>query len=320
MSTTTSITTTYSGEFAGQYISAALTSGKTLNDGAITIKPNVKFKEVLKTLSTDDVVKDATCDFDPTSTLTLGESILEPKELQVNLQLCKADFRSDWEAIQMGYSAYDKLPDNLADYILGYVAGKIAESVENNIWSGDDSAASGNNLFEGFEQRLSSSALSGVGSSTISSSNVVTFLGKVVDNIPSAVYGKDDVTIYIPNNVYQSYVRALGGFSSSVSSGAFSAPTDGVDSQSSLWFNFQRNLTFEGLKVQRCAGMSSNRAIVAQKSNLFFGTGLLSDHNEVKLLDMADLDGSQNVRVIARFTAGTQVGISDDAKHFTATT
>ncbi len=49
MSTTTSITTTYSGEFAGQYISAALTSGKTLNDGAITIKPNVKFKEVLKT-------------------------------------------------------------------------------------------------------------------------------------------------------------------------------------------------------------------------------------------------------------------------------
>ena len=172
-------------------------------------------------------------------------------------------------------------------------------------------------MFEGFEQRLSSSALSGVGSTTISASNVVTFLGKVVDNIPSAVYGKDDVTIYVPNNVYQSYVRALGGFSSSVSSGAFSAPTDGVDSQSSLWFNFQRGLTFEGMKIQRCPGMSSNRAIVGQASNLYFGTGLLSDHNEVKLLDMADLDGSQNVRVIARFTAGTQVGIAADAKHFT---
>ena len=311
MATTTSITTTYSGEKAAGYISAALTSGKTLNDGSITIKPNVKYKEVLKTLSTDDVVKDATCDFDPTSTLTLGEQILEPKELQVNLALCKADFRSDWEAVQMGFSAFDKLPGSLAEYILAYVAGKIAESVENNIWNGDDSAASGNNLFEGFEQRLSSSALSGVGSTTISASNVVTFLGKVVDNIPSAVYGKDDVTIYVPNNVYQSYVRSLGGFSSS------SAPTDGVDSQSSLWFNFQRGLTFEGMKIQRCPGMSSNRAIVGQASNLYFGTGLLSDHNEVKLLDMADLDGSQNVRVIARFTAGTQVGIAADAKHFT---
>ena len=320
MATTTSITTTYSGEKAAGYISAALTSGKTLNDGSITIKPNVKYKEVLKSLSTDDVVKDATCDFDPTSTLTLGESILEPKELQVNLALCKADFRSDWEAVQMGFSAFDKLPGSLADYILAYVAGKIAESVENNIWNGDDSAASGNNLFEGFEQRLSSSSLSGVGSSTISASNVVTFLGKVVDNIPSAVYGKDDVTIYVPNNVYQSYVRALGGFSSAVSSGVSPATTDGIDGQGSLWFNFQKGLAFEGMKIQRCPGMSSNRAIVGQASNLYFGTGLLSDHNEVKLLDMADLDRSQNVRVIARFTAGTQAGISADAKHFTATT
>ena len=45
---------------------------------------------------------------------------------------------------------------------------------------------------------------------------------------------------------------------------------------------------------------------------LFFGTGLLSDHQEVKVLDMADLDGSQNVRVIMRFTAGVQYGVSED--------
>ena len=52
--------------------------------------------------------------------------------------------------------------------------------------------------------------------------------------------------------------------------------------------------------------------VAAQKSNLFFGTGLLADHNEVKLIDMADLDGSQNVRVVMRFTAGVQYGIGSD--------
>ena len=52
--------------------------------------------------------------------------------------------------------------------------------------------------------------------------------------------------------------------------------------------------------------------MAAQKSNLYFGTGLLSDHNEVKLLDMGDLDGSQNVRVVMRFTAGVQIGIAPD--------
>ena len=52
--------------------------------------------------------------------------------------------------------------------------------------------------------------------------------------------------------------------------------------------------------------------MAAQKSNMFFGTGLLSDSNEVKLLDMANLDGSQNVRLVMRFTAGVQMGITSD--------
>jgi len=46
--------------------------------------------------------------------------------------------------------------------------------------------------------------------------------------------------------------------------------------------------------------------------NLYFGTGLLSDHQEVKVLDMADLDGSQNCRVIMRFSAGVQYAFAAD--------
>ena len=312
MATTTSITTTYAGEFAGEYISAALTSGKTLNDGAITIKPNVKFKEVLKTLSLTDSIVDATCDFDPTSTVTLDERVLQPKELQVNLQLCKSDFRSDWEAISMGYSAHDNLPPKFSDYIIGHVAGKVAETVENTIWQGDDSAGSGFNLFEGFENHLTSSGIN-IGSTTVTSGNVIDFLGGMVDAIPTAVYGKEDLTIYTPNNVYQAYVRALGGFATNVGAA-------GLDNKGTTFYGMNEGLSFDGIKLQRCPGMSSNRAIAAQASNLYFGTGLLADHNEVKLIDMADIDGSQNVRLVMRFTAGTQVGVLADAKHFTATT
>ena len=57
--------------------------------------------------------------------------------------------------------------------------------------------------------------------------------------------------------------------------------------------------------------------VAAQKSNLFFGTGLLSDHNEVKVIDMADVDGSQNVRVVMRFTAGIQHGIGSEIVLYT---
>ena len=48
MATTTSLTTTYAGEFAGKYIGAALLSGNTLAQEGVTVKTNIKYKEVVK--------------------------------------------------------------------------------------------------------------------------------------------------------------------------------------------------------------------------------------------------------------------------------
>ena len=42
------ITSTYAGEFAGQYIAAALLSANTLDKKLVTIMPNVKYKEVIQ--------------------------------------------------------------------------------------------------------------------------------------------------------------------------------------------------------------------------------------------------------------------------------
>ena len=309
MATTTSITTTYAGEFAGQYISAALLSGDTIAKGGITVKPNVKYKEVLKKVALDGIVKDQTCDFTDTSTLTLTEAILQPEFLQVNLELCKSDFESDWEAIQMGYSAFDSLPSNFVDYFIGYNAAKVAEWIEQKLWTG---ATANAGEFNGFQTLLAAdTTVIDVTAATagISASNVLTEMGKVLDAAPNAVYGKDDLMLYVPTNVYKAYVRALGGFAAS-GQGA-----NGVDNRGTLWFNGQ-DLFFDGVRVFHATGMGSNKMVLAQKSNLYFGTGLLSDHNEVKVLDMADLDGSKNVRFVMRFSAGVQVGFGADVVYY----
>jgi hypothetical protein len=307
MATTTSITTTYAGEFAGKYISAALLSGKTLADGSITIKPNVKFKEVVKKISTDAIVKDATCDFDPTSTLTLTERILQPEEFQVNLELCKKDFRSDWEAVQMGYSTFDQLPSSFADFLIGHVAAKVAEKTEQTIWGGVNATAG---EFDGLTVLMAADATvndaANGAETSYTSSNIISLLGNVVDSVPSAVYGKEDLTIYVPTVALQAYVRALGGF------GASGLGAAGVGAQGTQWYNQGNALSFEGIKVQHAPGMPADHIVAGESSNIYFGTGLLADHNEVKLLDMGDLDGSQNVRVIMRYTAGVQYGIGSD--------
>jgi len=308
MATTTSITTTYAGEFAGKYISAALLSADTIEGGGITIKPNVKYKEVMKTLSTDAIVKDATCDFSDTSTLTLAEKILQPEEFQVNLELCKSDFVSDWEAISMGYSAFDELPANFADYLIGHVAAKVAQKTEQTIWTGVTATAG---EFNGFATLLAADGdVVDVVGTTITAANVITEMGKVVDAIPSAVYGKDDLYLYVSQNVARAYVRALGGF------GASGLGANGVNNAGTTWFN-GGDLAFDGVKLFVASGLPTNDMIAAQKSNLFFGTSLLADWQEVKLLDMADLDGSKNVRVIMRMAAGCQIGIGADVVYYT---
>jgi len=305
MATTTSITTTYAGEFAGKYTSAALLSASTIDNGGIEVKPNVKYKEVIKKLSTNDLVKDASCDFTATSTITTVERILQPKELQINLQLCKSDFVNDWEAISMGYSAFDNLPPTFQDYLLGHVAAKAAEKNETNIWQGD---AGNTGEFDGFvtllEVDANLPAAQEVAGTTVTAANVVDELGKIVDAIPSALYGKEDLYIYVSQNIYRAYIRALGGF------GANGVGANGVNAQG----NNQAlgDLMFDGVKIFVANGLPSNTAIAAEKSNLFFGTGLLSDHQEVKVIDMADVDGSQNVRIVMRFTAGVQYAIVED--------
>lgn len=299
----TSITTTYAGEFAGKYISAALLSADTIEGGGITVKPNVKYKEVMKTLSTNALVKDAACDFADQSTVTLAERVLQPEEFQVNLELCKKDFHNDWEAVQMGYSAFDSLPPSFADFLIGHIAAKVAQKTEENIWQGVTANAG---EFDGFETLLAAdgTVIDVVGTS-VTAANVITEMGKVVDAIPTAVYGKEDLYIYASSNVARAYIRALGGF------GASGLGANGVNNEGTTWFN-GGDLAFDGVKLFVCSGLSDNTMIAAQKSNLFFGTGLLADHNEVKLIDMADLDGSQNVRVVMRFTAAVQYGIGAD--------
>lgn len=306
MATTTNVTTTYAGEFALPYIQAALLNPSTIRNGGVTVKPNVKFKQVLKKVAMSDLIKDGSCDFTPTGTITLTENILQPEEFQVNFTLCKQDFRDDWEAIAMGLSAHDNLPPNLADFIIAKTAAEVATANETIIWQGATGTAG---EYDGFTTRFAADAdVIDVVGTTVTAGNVITELGKVVDAIPAAIYGKEDLFIYVPQNVYRAYVRALGGF------GASGLGANGFEGRGNN--QILGDLAFDGVKLFLAEGLPSNEMVAAQSSNLFFGTSLMSDWNEVKVLDMADLDGSQNVRFVMRFTANVNYAYGSEVVYY----
>jgi len=317
MATGLNITTTYAGEFAGEYIGAALLSGSTLNQNLITIKPNVKDKEVIKVVDYTSAIADATCGFQDTGSVALTERILDPKELQVNLELCKTPFQSDWEAESMGFSAHDNMPPKFSDFFIARVSADVARAVETAVWSG--AGGIGSNDFKGFTTLFAEAEFTADGGVTIAPAvitpaNVITELGKVVDAINSALYGKEDMVIYISQNVQRAYVRALGGFGSFLNA----ENNSGVNTQGTMWYQNGGALSFDGVTLVVAQGLIDDRMIAGQKSNFFFGTGLLSDQNEVKIIDMADIDGSKNVRFVMRYTAGVQYGIASDIVYYGA--
>jgi hypothetical protein len=278
--------------------------------------PNVKYKSVIQKLDVSGIVQDASCDFTTSGSVAISEQVLTPKELQVNLLLCKQEFVDSWEALQLGFSAFDEIPKNFNDFLISYVGGKVAEATEESIWQGNNAS---NGEFGGFQTAFSASIAAGgtgavlaaksgsiVISGSVTSANVLDKLNSVVNTIPDTVYGKPDVLLYVSTDVAKAYQQALAG-------GAIGA--NGWNNQMNVG---EKPFNFNGIEIVWCPGMASSKIVAAQKSNLFFGTGLLSDYNEVKVIDMANIDGSQNYRIVMRYTGGTQFGIGQDIVYYGA--
>ena len=317
---------TYAGEAASGYIAAALLSANTLDKKLVTIMPNVKFKSVIQRLSVSNLIQDASCDFTPASSASIAERILQPDEFQVNLQLCKQEFVDSWNALQLGFSAFDEIPRSFNDFLVSYVAGNVAQAVEESIWQG---VGTTNGQFDGFQSLLSASVAAGgatavlparttggssaIISGSITSDNVLSKLGSVVSTIPSAVYGKQDLVIYIGTKTAKAFQLATSGQLTQATNA-----NGGANGYQNQFVIGEKPYNFNGIDLVLCPGMGDDKIVAAQKSNLFFGTGLLSDHNEVRVLDMANLDGSQNYRVIMRYTAGVQFGVGQDIVYYGA--
>jgi hypothetical protein len=281
--------------------------------------PNVKYKSVIQKLDVAGIIQDASCDFVTSGSVAISEQVLTPKELQVNLLLCKQEFVASWEAMQLGFSAFDEIPKNFNDFLISYVGGKVAEATETAIWQGVNST---NGQFGGFTPALSASiAAGGAGavlparttggssaiiSGSVTSTNVISKLDSIVSTIPATVYGKEDLLIYASTNVAKAYQQSQAGGS---------AGANGWNNQYNVG---EKPYNFNGIEIVLVPGMPDNSIVAAQKSNLFFGTGLLSDYNEVKVIDMANIDGSQNYRIVMRYTAGTQFGIGSDIVYYGA--
>jgi hypothetical protein len=295
-------TSNFSGKAAGFYISAALKEAKSL--GYLTMIENIKFKSNIQKQALSGVLADATCNFTGAGTLALTEAVLEPKNLQVNLDLCKSTLLDSWEALQMRAGAGAPPPASFDDYVISYMAGVIADGTEGGIWTG---TAAGAGSFQGFvgtggyllaaqDATVVQVDNDGGAATAYTAANIIANLQDLTAAIPAAVYVKEDLHIYMSPKTFRLYISAVS--------------TLGYINAYSM--NKDYDAVFEGVKIAVCPGMKDDAMVAAQKSNLFYGTDLLSDAVRISILDMAALDGSDNMRLVARYSSGVKQGIGAD--------
>tara|TARA_R110000851_G_scaffold163123_1_gene306920 strand:+ start:365 stop:1285 length:921 start_codon:yes stop_codon:yes gene_type:complete len=296
-------TSNFAGKAAGFYIAAALKEAKSLD--YLTMIENIKFKSNIQRMAGSSVVVDATCDFTSAGTLALTEKVLEPRNLQINLDLCKSTLLDSWEALQMRAGAGAPPPASFDDYVISYMGGIIAEATENSIWNG--AGATGD--FQGFldtngyllptgtnaDATVIQSSASAAYSATNIIANLQTLTADMAANVP-AILGKEDLHIYMNNKTYAFYISAVStlGYVNAYNMNGDYAPV------------------FEGYKIAVCPGMVDNQLVAAEKSNLYYGCDLLSDAVNLKLMDMSSLDGSDNMRLVCRYSGGVQSGVGAD--------
>jgi hypothetical protein len=298
MPTTTSLTTTYAGELAGEIVAKALLSN--VSTQYVTMKPNVPYKSVVRKI--DDTVTFAagTCDFTPTGTITLTERILTLEEFQVQRQICKKDFFIDWTTADV---MSGRVNTQIQDAIIGRLVGGIAAANETIMWSGVNATAG---QYDGFETLIKAGGSGAVsaGSGALSDTNIIATIWDVINTAPAAVKGAaEKPAIYMGQAAWEAYMQAQ------IAAGNGWYLTGGPEV----------SRRFVGMyEIYVCPGMTANNIIFSQPSNLMLGTWQENQMNEVFILDMQNLDGSQNVRYGARFYLGAQIAVGEDITYWGA--
>ena len=294
----TTIQSFYAGKEAGGIIGQAFKEGETLSKGLVRVYENINFKLNLRKINYTDGTTDYSCGFTPAGDIDLSEKVLEPLKFKNDIEVCKEDFRQTWSEDLEGASAFNvNLASDIENAIIVEVLGQHAEKIDNQIWNGDSSQAG---EFDGFIKLFEADAdVIKANGAVITKDNVLDALMVALEATPVSIGNSNDLKVVVSADVYQAYNFYL------VSQGVING-LGGADMP----------VTFAGYTMERVSGLAPNTIVIYERDNLIFGTGLLGDHNELRVKDMDDSLMDGNVRMKMVFNAGVQYYNSAEIVYF----
>jgi hypothetical protein len=267
MATVTTVQSNYAGKEAGQIIGQAFKEADTIQKGFVSVFDNVNYKLNLREIRLTGGKREYTCGYLPAGSVVLSEKVLEPKKFKDDFSVCKEDFRVQWSQESMGASAHNNnAPADIMDAITVEKLAQTAEELDDNIWNGDGALDA---EFDGFLKLfLADSQVIDVDLDVVTELNVEAMLKLALAAVPVAIRRRS-LRVGVSPDVAQAYNFWL--ISKGISNG--------------LGGDANTNLIFGKYRIEEINGLPANTIVIAEPKNLIFATGLVADHNEVKLVD-----------------------------------
>ena len=304
MATNVSVTSNYAGRPAGEIIGASFKEADSLRLNLLTIAENVNYKYNLRRIRYTDGTIAYTCGFTPEGAIVLDEKVIEPLKFKTPIQVCKEDFRQTWSEELEGASAHNNnMPSDIENAIMTEMLAEHAERIDNQIWNGDSSnAGEFDGLVKQFEADANVIKPSGTGN-PVAEITILADLKNALSAVPVSLRRKDLVVAVSPD-VFQLYNFKL--VDSGVNNGL-----GGEDKQA----------RFGRYTLTEVNGLADNTICIFERKNIVFATGLLGDHNELKMVDEDEIGLlSGFVRGVMVYNAGVGYYNSEDIVYYVSTT
>lgn len=289
MATTVTVTSNYAGKEAGAIIGQAFKEADTIQKGFITTFENINYKLNLRKIELTGGKRAYSCGHVPAGAITLSEKVLEPIKFKDDFEVCKEDFRAQWSEESMGASAHnDNAPKDIMDAILVEKLAQTAEELDFNIWNGD---ATNTDEFDGFLKLFSADAdvIDVDLPAATTEANVEAQLKLALASVPISLRRKT-LKVGVSPDVALAYSFYL--ISKGISNGL------GGDANTTLKFG-----KYDLVEIN---GLPASTIVIAEPKNLIFGTGLLADHNDVRLVDQDETLLNGKVIGTMVYNAGVQ--------------
>ncbi len=303
--------TNYTKENEALLVTSSVLGAKTasLIKAQGNVMVGVKSSEKINIMDTDAIFQaGGTCGFNASGTTTFTQRTVTVGKIKVNESLCPKSLESKYlqKALPEG-SRYDTIA--FASEYNDKKAARIAAQLETAIWQGDTLSANVNlNKFDGLVKLIGSSAVEannttyyGTPDTSITSANVVAIVDALYKAIPAQVVAKDDMTIFMSQDVFRTYTIALKN------ANMFNYSFDGKADSEFI-------LPGTSIKVVATPGLNGVSKLYAMRlSNAFLGTDLLNEEERYELFYAKEAD---EVRYVAEFKLGVNVAFLDEVASF----